>query len=174
MIFFRKYRTMKQFIIILAMVLWTGTVSAQEVVRSTVGVSGTTSEVKKGDQQLVVQQSVGQSSVIGFYTSGNQAIRQGFIQPPIEILSVGKTEAPPIDAVVYPNPFASEITVALNEELSQQLEITIYDMLGRVVFEQSKNPDREITIDLSFLSTAQYVLLLSSEEREFKANILKN
>ncbi|KAA3615907.1 MAG: T9SS C-terminal target domain-containing protein [Flavobacterium sp.] len=148
--------------------------NAQELVRSTVGVSGTSSQVKSGDKTYTIQQSVGQSSVIGLYTANSLAVRQGFIQPPIKILSTGSDNDNPIDAVLYPNPFASDIRIVFNETLEGSIEITIYDMLGRTVHTMNTRATKEINVNLSFLASAQYVLLLTSEKRQFKANILKN
>jgi hypothetical protein len=151
----------------------TASARSQELVRSTVGVSGASSSVQSGDKTYIVQQSVGQSSVIGLFTADNYAIRQGFIQPPIRILSVGSDNSNPIDAVLYPNPFASDVRIVFNESLEGKVDITIYDMLGRVVHSRSMAATKEINLELSFLSSAQYVLLLTSNNREFKANILK-
>ena len=159
----------------LLLFLFVGMASAmsQELVRSTVGVSGTSSTVQSGDKSYVIQQSVGQSSVIGLYSANNYTLRQGFIQPPIRILSVGSDSNNPIDAVLYPNPFESDVRIVFNESLEGSVAITIYDMLGRVVHTRTMNAGKEINLELSFLSSAQYVLLLTSNNREFKANILK-
>ena len=170
----KKIKHMKIYNLLIATLLLGSMLNAQELVRSTVGVSGSSSTVGSGDRQLIVQQSVGQSSVIGYFTNENISIRQGFIQPPIEILGTANDDNNPIDAVLFPNPFSSSVTVAFNEELKENLQITIYDMLGRVVYETSSRAEAQITIDLGFLSSAQYVLLLTSENRQFKANILKN
>ncbi|MCW5518358.1 T9SS type A sorting domain-containing protein [Aureitalea sp. L0-47] len=164
---------MKRSILIVILIIATTSTWSQELVRSTVGVSGASSTVQSGNKTYVVQQSVGQSSVIGLYASDNYALRQGFIQPPIRILSVGSENKNPIDAVIFPNPFASDVRIVFNESLEGKVEITIYDMLGRVVHTRAMAASKEINLELSFLSSAQYVLLLTSNNREFKANILK-
>jgi len=165
---------MKRSVLIILLCLLVAGLNAQELVRSTVGVSGTSSQLKSGDKTYTVQQSVGQSSVIGLYTANSLAIRQGFIQPPIKILSTGGDYDDLIDAIIYPNPFTSDIRIVFNETLEGGIDIIIYDMLGRVVHNMNTRAGKEINLDLSFLASAQYVLLLTSEKRQFKANILKN
>ena len=147
-------------------------VSGQEIMRSTVGSSGSSTELKSGDRTYVIQQSVGQSSVTGSFFYSDRGLIQGFIQPPIKLGATVSDNT--IDAVVYPNPFKSAITVAFNETLEGALDVIVYDMLGKVVFQQERKAGNSLVLDLDFLSTAQYVLLITSEEKNFKANILKN
>ena len=163
---------MKNLLLLFVLVCVTNFVTGQELVRSTIGASGASSELIDGDKTYVVQQSVGQSSVIGTFQNGRYGMRQGFIQPPIQIGSLFNDST--INAVVYPNPFESAITISFNEELKNPLTILVYDMLGRVIYSKERQPDRNIILDLDFLSTAQYLLHITSGEKQFKANILKN
>lgn len=43
-----------------------------ELMRSTTGVAGTTSTLNQGSNTLVIQQSIGQGSGIGTFTSGHE------------------------------------------------------------------------------------------------------
>jgi hypothetical protein len=55
--------------------------AGKHLVRSTVGVSGSSTDIKIQNTNYVVQQSIGQSSVIGTFAIGDLNVRQGFIQP---------------------------------------------------------------------------------------------
>lgn len=145
----------------------------QQIVRSTVGAAGSTAVVSQENQSLIVQQSVGQASVIGSFQNTQLALRQGFIQPPVSVAGIVETETD-LQASLYPNPFTSNVNVVFEEELEGPLAIRIYDMGGRLVHTKELQAERQITLDLGFLSTAQYVLLIQSETKQFKANILKN
>jgi hypothetical protein len=53
---------------------------ANNLVRSTVGVSGSSTDIKN-KIQIMLCNSIGQSSVIGTFAIGDLNVRQGFIQP---------------------------------------------------------------------------------------------
>ncbi len=146
---------------------------SQEVQRSTLSAAGSSVEVESNGETLLVQQSVGQQSVIGTYIAPGVEARQGFIQPPISVKGISVEETD-IQAVVYPNPFESSIQVKFGEVLKGELSIQVYDLLGRTVYEAAEKAAPEITIGLEHLSQAEYVLLITSENKQFKATLLKN
>ena len=150
-----------------------GTLFAQETVRSTVGVNGNSTTTVVSGKQYVVQQSVGQASVIGNHTTQDITVLQGFIQPPI-IIEPGLDEDNSLQAVVFPNPFSSNVQVRFSEEIDAPLSITLYDISGRVVFSKEMAPTREIQLDFDFLSSASYVLSISQANKQFTATLIKN
>ncbi len=146
---------------------------AQETVRSTVGVTGISTTTTVSGKQYVVQQSVGQSSVIGTHTIQDFTVLQGFIQPPIKIEGV-LDEDNSLQAVVFPNPFSSYVQVRFSEEIDAPLSITLYDISGRIVFSKEMAPSREIQLDFDFLSSASYLLSISQANKQFTATLIKN
>ena len=161
------------YLILLCCCFAISTVTSQEILRSTTSASGASSTILQGDRELVIQQSVGQSSVIGTFQTTANYVRQGFIQPPIEIKSINVDESD-LDAVVYPNPFSSTITISFNEPVEGTISIYVYDLLGRTVYQKDVQAAERIEVQLEELSTAQYVLLVSTATKQFKANLLKN
>lgn len=159
---------------LLALCLCMATISfSQEIARSTVGVSGGTTVLENGEKSLLVQHSIGQSSVIGTFTSQKHAVRQGFIQPPIEVKQLLIDESS-LNATIYPNPFSSTLQIVFNEVIDESLSILVYDIQGRVVFDKIAPPEKEVSLDLEHLSSASYVLLVNTQNKQFKATILKN
>tara|TARA_R100001132_G_C3259631_1_gene84126 strand:- start:248 stop:748 length:501 start_codon:yes stop_codon:yes gene_type:complete len=147
--------------------------SAQEAVRSTISASGSSSSIRVNDRDYVIQQSVGQQSIIGTSQSSVAIMRQGFIQPPIEVFALSETDNS-LDAVVYPNPFQNIVHVRFNETLKKPVNIVLYDVLGRIVRTESKVvTTSETSIHLDGLSSAQYILTITSENKEFKTSLLK-
>lgn len=163
---------MKNLVLLFVLVGITNMVTGQEIVRSTISASGASSKLVDGENTYVIQQSVGQSSVTGTYQNGRYGMRQGFIQPPIVVGDIYDDST--INAVVFPNPFASAITVRFNEVLKQPLSITVFDMLGRTIHQEEREAEKSVVLELDYLATAQYVLLITSGNKQFKANILKN
>lgn len=60
---------------------------------------------------------------------------------------------------VFPNPFTSDVQIASTTEI---LEITVADMLGKIVFEQNNTRKSEQILDLSALQQGIYVLKIKT------------
>lgn len=148
------------------------TCSAQEVLRSTLSTSGFSYQVSEEDGAFLVQQSIGQSSVIGTSQVNGVEVRQGFIQSGLKVSKLIVTESD-LDAVIYPNPIRSELNVKFNEDINDQIFISIYDMMGRLVFMDEQQPQQEITLDLSTLSSSTYAMRIATGSKQFKVNIIK-
>jgi len=145
---------------------------AQEIARSTVSSIGTSTTISTDSKSYVVQQSIGQASVIGKFDGDGIALRQGFIQPPIRVTAI-VTQDTNLTGAIYPNPFSSHVNVAFNEEIKESISVVLYDILGRIVHQDSFQAAQEISINLEFLASAQYVLLVSSNNKQLKANLIK-
>lgn len=150
-----------------------GSLSAQETIRSTIGVNGASTTVNAEGKTYLVQQSVGQGSVIGQHQAQEISVLQGFIQPPITIKNVIQTDAS-LQAVVFPNPFDSNVTIRFSETIEGPISIILYDISGRIVYNKEEAPARELQVDFGFLSSASYLLHVSHAEKIFTANLIKN
>ncbi len=159
--------------IIFVLLLGSFSAHAQQVVRATVSTAGASETITVGEQEYVLQQSIGQQSVIGSFATESRATRQGFIQPPIRISGIVEEDTD-LDAVVYPNPFESTVRIKFNEEIKGTVSVVLYDIQGRLVYDKPYEVASEIEVNLDFLSKAAYVLLVTSENKQFKANLLKN
>lgn len=147
-------------------------VNSQELMRSTLGVSGSSTSLTSNSKTYVIQQSVGQGSVIGKFKSNGIIVRQGFIQPPT-ISSKVILEETNLEALIYPNPVNNELNISFNELVKEPLTIQIFDMLGRSVFTKKSKAAQKISIDVGFLASAQYIFLVNTGQKQFKANIIK-
>jgi len=145
---------------------------AQEIMRSTLGVSGSSSLVTSGSNHYFVQQSVGQASVIGKFQSNGMILRQGFIQPPV-LSSKVIPEETNLQAVIYPNPVNNDVNITFKEAVKESVYIRIFDMLGRNVYNKKLNAAQQLKINLSFLASANYIFLINTGEKQFKANLIK-
>ncbi|MBI9042681.1 T9SS type A sorting domain-containing protein [Lutibacter sp.] len=146
--------------------------SSNYLVRSTTGVAGSSEAIIVNNQHYVIQQSIGQGSVIGKFQSNGVIVRQGFIQPPT-ISSKIIPEETNLNAMIYPNPVNNELNVSFNELVKGPITIQIFDMLGRNVFTKKSSATQNMSINLGFLASAQYIFLMNTEQKQFKANIIK-
>ncbi len=146
---------------------------SQKVQRSTLGISGGSMQITTNDKTYYVSQSFGQRSVIGTFKNNSFTIKQGFQQPPL--LS---SKAIFIDykftALVYPNPVIEKISVVLNKELTSNLTITIYDILGRIQYEEIKKYAPKFDLDLSFLISGTYFMKLTVNGENQQYKLIKN
>ena len=64
---------------------------------------------------------------------------------------------------VYPNPFTDYIKFSFSMSPGEQIDVLIYDVLGKLVYsEKAINESNVITLDLKKLSSAEYLVRLSS------------
>lgn len=172
LIYLRKTTQMKQKICIILM-CWVGlSINAQNLQRAALGNSGSSTEISNSDENYYVSQSVGQSSVIGTFNNENYTIRQGFQQPPIRVVIITETNND-LDAIVYPNPVDTNITIQFNEEINSPINIVVYDISGKLILSKTQKPESSFSLDLSFLASGIYMLNITSENKRFLARLIK-
>lgn len=143
-----------------------------KIIRSNVGVGGSSKTFQTSKGTYIVSQSIGQSSVIG--TSGNNGyyLRQGFQQPHKRI-KVTKSTYSSLRAIVYPNPFDYNIQILFNENVSEDINIDVYDISGKLVYSKSFSPSIKIQINLESLSSGSYTLKAISNGKLFNSKLIK-
>ncbi|MEZ7498330.1 T9SS type A sorting domain-containing protein [Flavobacterium sp. Arc3] len=143
------------------------------LVRATTGTSGSSENVTANNKQYVVQQSIGQASVIGTFYSNEYTVRQGFIQPDVlaKIIDLGIPLN--LEAIVYPNPFVEGVTISFTEQINGKVEVAVFDLLGRQVFSKSYAANQELKVQFSDLPVTGYILKVTANNKQFIKNILK-
>jgi len=147
--------------------------SNSNLVRSTVGIAGSTENVAINNQNYVVQQSFGQAGVIGTFSTENYTIRQGFIQPDV-LAKIRDTSIPlNLEAIIYPNPFIESVTISFSEQITDKVDVAVFDILGRLVFSKNYTADQNIQLQFNNLSVADYILKVTANNKQFVKKILK-
>jgi len=172
LIYLRKTTQMKLKLCIFLLCLTGLQLSAQNLQRATLGNSGASTEINNSDEIYYVSQSVGQSSVTGTFNNESHTIRQGFQQPPIRVVINIEADYD-LNAIVYPNPVDSFITIQFNEQLTHSINIVVYDISGKLVLNKSLRPETSVNLDLSFLASGTYMLNITSENKRFLARLIK-
>ena len=87
-------------------------------------------------------------------------------------------EAPDLDVAIYPNPFKSEIYIAMNNYLYNDAGISVYDMIGNVIarqnFDYIENNRMFTSFDLSNIASGMYFVEIKSGDFARKFKIVKN
>lgn len=81
--------------------------------------------------------------------------------------SVSENQYQPLD--IYPNPTASTIRIQLPEGASKTTQTTVFDMTGRLVHQQTFASD----MDVAFLSTGSYVVIVQTEDGNYRGIVQK-
>ncbi len=122
-------------------------------------------------QGLVVQQSIGQSSVTGVFASASARVSQGFLRG---LRVVSKEIKLPFEVIAFPNSFSERLTFRFTTEHQEVTQVLIYDAQGKRVYEANHLPhNKEIHLNLSFLATGVYVAHLRSGNKFVQSRIIK-
>ena len=144
---------------------------AQDLNRQTLSSQGTYTELASG---YSISQSIGQLSVIGSNNSDSFFLNQGF-QFPFLLKDYKAYNPNEISIVVYPNPFVSELNFQFKGAIDDSVELTIYDLLGRIIHNsQNKVIDNHFTINLENLASSKYFAILKAANYSEMVQIIKN
>jgi hypothetical protein len=125
---------------------------------------------------LIIKQTVGQQSLTGTSTNKNYVVMQGFQQSLWSkyIASSNIDSIENIKTTTYPNPFTETINFQFSKPIADIISISIFDVLGRLVYEQKKKAINTIlTIDLASLPTSEYLIRLSTTNLNYYTKIIK-
>jgi hypothetical protein len=147
--------------------------SRDYLVRATMGTSGSSENVTANNKQYVVQQSIGQGSVIGTFEGSVYPVRQGFIQPNLMAKIVDLVVPLNLEATVYPNPFWECVSISFTEQIIGEVEVVVFDMVGRLVFSKSYTANQVVIAQFKPLPNANYILKVTANNKQFINKILK-
>lgn len=140
------------------------------VVRST---TTTVTNTNAYDSKHLLQQSIGQSSLTGDYSSGGYLLSQGFVQPNLWDVIVSSKHNLDLNARVYPNPFVDELNLEFLDNVNVPLEIKIFTDLGNLVQTLRRDPSKNILLTLDELVPGKYFINVLSGDRQFVGRLLK-
>ena len=119
-----------------------------------------------------VFQTIGQSSPIGNFSKNNQIVFQGYHQPILKIKDVSRLNSSSVS--MYPNPFLGEINFKFLSHIPKNLEISIYDINGKLIKDFYKEIDSNILkLNLYDLTNANYVITLKGQDFLYSTKIIK-
>ena len=155
------------------LLLFSITFQAQVVHHQMLSSQGASTKTPNG---LIVRQTVGQQSLTGTSANKDYVIMQGFQQSLwgkyIASNNVDATEG--ITTTTYPNPFTQNINFQFSKPITDEISISIFDVLGRMIYEQNRKAVNDIlTIDLSGLPSSEYLLYLRTNKLNYYTKIIK-
>ena len=119
----------------------------------------------------LVRYTVGQQSVTGTSSNG-YIVQQGFQQSNWGKILEQNTIS--VTTTAFPNPFVNEINFSFSTSPGEKISAYVFDILGRLVYSKEvKNENNSIKLNLLQLSTAEYLVKLSSDKFVYSAKIIK-
>lgn len=148
-------------------------VKSKNLKRSNIG-AGYSSAIKDQDNNTyVIQQTIGQTSVIGTHSNDNYTLRQGFIQPDILEKIIDKQIPMILDLVFYPNPFYEKANLSFSEVIEGSVEVQVFDILGRLIVSNKYQPSQQLELNLDLPNTGDYIIKVKADNKQFIKHILK-
>jgi len=140
--------------------------------RAVLNVSGGSKTLKTFDKSYRVQYSIGQQGPIGKVSTMMVNARQGFIQPP-KFIETNSILDKLLKVKIFPNPFTEALDVVFSEEIKNKIKVQIYDLMGRLVFDDELPTKAQHKIYLNSIPESQFILRLESKEKYFQTKIIK-
>ena len=123
---------------------------------------------------LVVNQTIGQQSS-SVTSKSSVVVQQGFQQSFWSTLIERSTSSNSLQFVVYPNPFVTSINFQFSNGDDQKATISIFDIQGQMLLNKEiKIINSLISMDLSTLSEAEYLVRLTMNSSVHYCKIIKN
>lgn len=125
---------------------------------------------------ILVKQTIGQQSTIGNSSQKDYVVEQGFQQGLwANYIASNKIDVVEgIRTIAYPNPFTEMIHFQFSKPIPDEISISIFDILGRLIYEQKKKTDSSVlTIDLARLPTSEFLVRLTANNFNYYTKIIK-
>jgi hypothetical protein len=123
---------------------------------------------------VLIKQTIGQQSIIGNYKFPGAFVGHGFQQSLISksVLNSLRNE---ITTITYPNPFVDQIHFQFSKPVSGLITVTIFDLLGRLVYKEQKETTQNIlTLDHLQFSQNEYLVKLSASNYDYTTQIIQS
>jgi hypothetical protein len=123
---------------------------------------------------IILRQTISQRSAIGNYRNSNIIVGQGFLQSKTMKTAIAPVIS--IKTITYPNPFIDKVNFQFSAPIAGPIKITLFDVMGRLVYSKEKLSADNNTLTLENLSFAQgeYFVKLSAKNYTYSTNLLKS
>ncbi len=144
--------------------------SSPNLLRSTISMFGSSLEM---NNKYLIQQSVGQSSLVGLKYKNKFIVRQGFIQPNQLKRMSDNSIFSDFLVNVFPNPTKGNIRINFDKLVTSNILISVYDQTGKLVKSKSREPHLSLDLSLVDLSTGNYFLKINTSDKQYVTQISK-
>ena len=123
-----------------------------------------------------IQQSIGQSTIIGGKKIGKINVQQGFLTNNKQF-NINNSKRDFIDTSlnvqIFPNPFIDHVQINFTKETVHDIQIHIYDLNGKILFSKKYKPTNMVFVPMKFYRIGSYVIHIQSGSTSFSKKLLK-
>ena len=153
-------------------------VYSQHLAKATItSIRSITLHLKDQGKNLEVQQSIGQSSIIGAKYFNKTSVQQGFLNT-IKIFDIHNLNTEFIETslkvVISSNPFIDHIKIKFSKTTKHEIRIKIYNYKGQVLFSKKYNATASLRIPMKYYSIGSYLIKIKSGPNTFSKKLLKH
>lgn len=148
------------------------------ILKSTINTVGSASVhiTLNNDKGYKIQQSIGQSSIIGKKNVDRISVQQGFLTNS-RVFHINNSETDFIDAsldiIISPNPFIDHIKINFSKITANDIQINIYDLNGKVLVSKKHKPTDVLLVPMRYFSLGSYIIQVQSGKDKFTEKLLK-
>jgi hypothetical protein len=152
-------------------------IHSQKLSRATItSVGSATTYIDIQGKSLEIQQSIGQSSIIGTQNIKRITVQQGFLNT-VKVFNINNSNEDFIDTslniIISPNPFIDYINIKFSKVTEHVIHIKIYDIQGKVLFSRKYNATASLSIPMKYYSAGSYLIYIQSGINTFSKKLLK-
>lgn len=120
---------------------------------------------------FVLSQSIGQNSPSGTFKNSDMVVQQGFQQYAVNKYAINSNG---VTTKVYPNPFVSDLSFEFSQSISDEIQVSLYDLSGKLVKNIYKKPENNIlNVDFNNILDGHYIVVLNVGAYKFSTKIIK-
>lgn len=144
-----------------------------KIIRSNIGLGGSSKILYTSKGSYVVSQSIGQSSVIGTSSNSGYFLRQGYQQPTNRIKVTPVSSGNDLLANVFPNPFNQSVSVSFFQNIKSDISVEVFNLIGKLIYTKKFAPSKRIEIHFDDISSGTYLLKVLSDNKIFHSKLIK-
>lgn len=167
----------KNYLLFLLIII-TSTICGQKkptVLKSTITTVGSSTQSVSG-KKYIIQQSIGQSGIVGKAKNKNIKASQGFLTNLLSF-SIDNSSSTnfeeTLDVVISPNPFIDYIKIDFSKKTEKPVYIRVYDTNGKVFTYKKYNATESLTIPMKNFTLGNYLIQIVSGKNKYVKKILK-
>ncbi|MFT5145698.1 MAG: hypothetical protein ACI9H1_000409 [Polaribacter sp.] len=145
------------------------------LLKSTITSVGSSTAYVNGNK-YTVQQSIGQSGIIGKVKTKNTIINQGFLSNAL-YYSINNSDEinfeETLNVVISPNPFIDYIKIDFSSKTRHGIQLRIYDTNGKVFAYKKYKASESIIVPMKNFSIGNYIVHIVSGKNNYVKKILK-
>ena len=84
-----------------------------------------------------------------------------------------KSSSLSLDVTFFPNPFVESTHLIFKENINGPVEVALYDMVGRLLFNETYEGEKAVKVDFNNLFLGKYILKVKANNKQFIKNIIK-